>query len=461
MAKHLYMLSAFVGLLVSSTGISAEARSTNPKKLIIRFEKQISAEQIESLLKTGGVEKYEPLVPSLNLYLVTFKQPTNSRTFLKSFAGQSGIVKYAQPDHVVKLRQAPNDPELKSQWSLNGISSRGDIGTTQAWEIGTGGKDSVGNAVVVAVVDGGTDIHHKDLQKNIWVNSGETPDNGVDDDGNGYVDDVNGWNAVDDNAKLPTDNADSGYMHGTHVAGIVGAEGNNRVQVTGINWKVKVMPVVGSSGETSVVARAYGYVLAQKKLWLESKGKKGANVVVTNSSFGVDKADCSSEEYSLWNDLYNEMGKVGILSVVATSNDDVDVDTVGDVPSACKSNFIIAVTNTDQEDQKHSGGAGYGAKHIHLGAPGTDILSTIPGNKTRKLTGTSMATPHVTGAVALLHSVGSKRFSDLVESSPEKAAQQLKDILLKSVDSLSSMKDITITGGRLNVFKAAQEISKY
>ncbi|NDC25227.1 MAG: hypothetical protein EBZ49_14030 [Proteobacteria bacterium] len=97
----------------------------------------------------------------------------------------------------------------------------------------------------------------------------------------------------------------------------------------------------------------------------------------------------------------------------------------------------------------------------HLGAPGTDILSTVPDNKTRKLTGTSMATPHVTGAVALLHSVGSKRFTEMTQQNPAQAAKQIKEILLKSVDPISGLKDITVTGGRLNVFKASQEISKY
>ncbi|NDC23914.1 MAG: hypothetical protein EBZ49_07270, partial [Proteobacteria bacterium] len=383
MAKHLILVSTFFSLLWVNSTLQAQTKQTNAQKLIIRFDAALKTDQVAALLRDENIETYEALVPSLNLYLVTFKRPTSSKTFLKTFAGQSGIVKYAQPDHPVKLRQSPNDPELKSQWSINGISSRGDIEATKAWELGTGGKDTAGNEIVVAVVDGGTDISHKDLQKNIWVNKGEIPDNGIDDDKNGYIDDINGWNAIDDKGTLPTDKHDSGYMHGTHVAGIIGAEGNNNLQVSGINWNTKIMPVAGSSGETSVVARAYGYVLAQKKLWLESHGKKGANIVATNSSFGVDNADCSSPDYSVWNDLYTEMGNVGIVSVVATSNSDVDVDSVGDVPSACESPYIISVTNTDSNDDKYAEGAGYGAKHVHLGAPGTDILSTVPDNKTR------------------------------------------------------------------------------
>jgi subtilisin family serine protease len=458
MAKHLRMFSFGLAFWLAS---QASALTSNPKKIIVRFQDGLKHEEIQTLLQNQEVEKVEVLVPSLNLYSVTFKKSSVSSSFLKTFSNKSGLIRYAHPDHIVKLRQSPNDPELKAQWSLNGLSARGDIGTTQAWEIGTGGKDANGNEVVVAVVDGGLDVNHKDLQNNIWTNSGEIPGNGVDDDKNGYIDDVNGWNAVEENGTLAGNPTDMDFLHGTHVAGIVGAQGNNKLQVSGVNWNTKIMGVAGSSGETSVVARAYGYVIAQKKLWLESKGKKGANIVVTNSSFGVDRADCASTDFAAWNDLYNEMGKLGILSVVATSNSDVDVDTDGDVPSGCKSPYIISVTNTDSEDEKYKDGAGYGAKTIHLGAPGTDILSTVPGNKTKKLTGTSMATPHVTGAVALLQSVASKNFAKLYQSQPAEGAKLLKDILLKSVDPVSSLKGITISEGRLNVFKAADTISKY
>lgn len=457
MAKHLSILSFGLIFWVASQASAL----VNSKKVIVRFQAGLNNQQIESLLQNQDVEKVEVLVPSLNLYSVTFKRASVSTSFLKAFSANSGLIRYAQPDHIVKLRQSPNDPELSSQWSLNGLSTRGDIGATKAWEIGTGGKDSSGNEVVIAVVDGGVDVNHKDLKENIWVNSSEVAGNGIDDDNNGYIDDVNGWNAVEDNGTLVGKPSDMDFMHGTHVAGIVGAQGNNKLQVSGVNWNTKIMGVVGSSGETSIVAKAYGYVIAQKKLWIESKGKKGANIVVTNSSFGVDKADCTSGDFSVWNDLYNEMGKLGIISVVATSNSDVNVDTEGDVPSGCQSPYIISVTNTDSEDEKHKEGAGYGAKTIHLGAPGTEILSTVPGNKTKKLTGTSMATPHVTGTVALLHSVASKNFVEHYQSQPEDGAKIIKDIILKSVDPVSGLKGITVTEGRLNVFKAADTISKY
>lgn len=462
MAKHLYGLVLVLGFTANGAFASSERSfHVHPKRIIVRFDSQLKTQEVESFLQNPEVEKVEVLVPDLNLFSVTFKNSSAGRGFIRAFSSSRGLVRYAQPDHVVKLRQNPNDPDLEHQWSLNGISSKGNIQAAEAWELGTGGKTAQGDEIVVAVVDGGTDIHHSDLKNNLWVNKQEIPGNDKDDDDNGFIDDVNGWNAYEESGNLVGEPQDMNFMHGTHVAGIIGAQGNNGLQVTGINWQTKIMGVSGSSGETSVVAKAYGYVIAQKKLWLKTGGKKGANVVVTNSSFGVDNADCSSPDFVIWNDLYNEMGKLGILSVVATANADVDVDKEGDVPSACKSPFIVAVTNTDSEDERYSSGAGYGARSIHLGAPGTDIISTVPGNKTKKLTGTSMATPHVSGSIALLHHIASKRFSQFYKKEPAEAAKELKKVLLESVDLVSSLTDITVTGGRLNVFKAANTLSKY
>ncbi len=400
----------------------------------------------------------ELLVPELNLYLVKTKGQGYS-ALLKTGRDmtQQGGVLYVQPDYKVKLRAAaPDDPGFAKQWALNGTSSGG-IHALEAWGVLAGMRriQARGSDVVVAVVDDGVDINHPDLKENIWYNKGEIPNNGKDDDGNGYIDDVAGWNAYDDNGKIKVG------MHGTHVAGIVGAKGNNHLHVAGVNWEAKVMVVNGSSGTTSIVAKAYGYVLKQKKLWLETGGKQGANVVATNSSFGVDGADCKNDAYKVWNDLYNAMGEQGILSAVATANAAVDVDRAGDVPSGCESPYLITVTNTTKDSLRHPQ-SGYGAQSIDVGAPGTAIYSTTPNNSSQELTGTSMATPHVSGSIGFLYTLtsGSPAMQRAQQGAPAKTALWMKQALMATVDKIPALKGITVSGGRINLFEAAKAVAK-
>src|SRR5690606_28816917 len=154
------------------------------------------------------------------------------------------------------------------------------------------------------------------------------------------------------------------------------------------------------------------------------------------------------------------MGKVGILSAVATANAHVDVDSQGDVPSSCDSPFIVSVTNTDREGKK-APHAGYGRTTIDLGAPGEGILSAVPGNRYEEMSGTSMATPHVAGAIALLHVVGGKRFSDRYYRNPGDGARVIKEVLMRTVTRSSDLTGRTVSGGHLNLAKAARLISRY
>jgi len=397
-------------------------------------------------LLNSGYEIKEALFPSLGLYLLKDSEKSAEASLAKAKLNKT--IEAAFANEKMTLRVTPNDPSFKEQWGLQVT------GAQEAWKIGTGGTNADRDDVVVAVVDNGTDINHADLVNNLWVNTAEIPGNGVDDDKNGYVDDVNGWNGYNNTGSIPAG------MHGTHVSGIVGAEGNNNRQVSGVNWNVKIMPVAASSGDIAVVLKGYNYALEQKKAWLESNGAKGANVVVTNSSFGIDGARCSDQRYQVWNDVYNAMGEVGILSAAATANQAWDIDKTGDVPTSCESDYIIAVTNTTKQDKLFNQ-AGWGATTVDLGAPGTDVLSTVPGNKTSLLTGTSMATPHVAGAVALMHSVASQSFVKLAKEEPAQAALKLKEIMLKTTDPLSDLRGKTVTGGRLNLKKASDSISRF
>lgn len=396
-----------------------------------------------------GFGLVQELIPEMNLYLVSDVQKSASVASSLNKAKALPAVKSAMENHTLQLRTiTPVDPGFSQQWGLQKIQA------SEAWELGTGGSNSDRDDIVVAVVDGGTDLTHDDLKNNAWINSAEIPGNGIDDDNNGYVDDINGWNAYNSTAAIPKN------MHGTHVAGIVGAEGNNGKHVAGVNWNVKIMAVAASSGEAAVILRGYGYVLKQKKIWIESQGKAGANVVATNSSFGVDAANCMSDRYKVWNDIYEEMGKAGILSAAATANQAWDIDRTGDVPTSCESEYIVSVTNTTKEDKLYSS-AGWGKTHVDIGAPGTDVYSTVPGNSARNLTGTSMATPHIAGAIGQLYSVASARFTQLSKEDPAKAALELKKILMANSDEISALKDKTVSGGRLNLKKSAEAIAQF
>ncbi len=397
-------------------------------------------------LSQAGLEIKEALFPSLGLYLLRDSEKSVEASLEK--AKLNAAIEMAFANEKMQLRLTPNDPSFKDQWGLQATQATG------AWKISTGGETADRDDIVVAVVDNGTDITHADLVNNLWVNTAEVAGNGADDDKNGYVDDINGWNGYNNSGSIPAG------MHGTHVSGIVGAQGNIGRQVSGVNWNVKIMPIAASSGDIAVVLKGYNYALEQKKAWLDSKGTKGANVVVTNSSFGIDGARCSDARYKVWNDVYNAMGEVGILSAAATANQAWDIDNIGDVPTSCESNFIIAVTNTTKQDKLFNQ-AGWGLTTVDLGAPGTDVLSTVPGNKTSNLTGTSMATPHVAGAVALMHAVASQNFVKFAKEQPASAALKLKEIMLKTTDALTDLRGKTVTGGRLNLKNASETISRY
>jgi subtilisin family serine protease len=441
------MLKGFIILFVT-TFLVINARA---ETMIVKLKPGFKTQTFSFM----GVNKLKPLVPELGLYTVDIPNiEGKSKIVVTALKKLNGIL-YAQQDHKVTQRSIPNDKSFTQQWDmlLDGLNFGVDAST--AWNrFGVGGVDAAGNDIVVAVVDGGVDVKHEDLAQNIWINKGEIPANGIDDDNNGYIDDVYGWNAYNDTGAVASD------RHGTHVAGTIGALGNNALHGAGVNWNVKLMTVNGSSSTTAVILKAYGYVLKQKQLWLATGGKLGANIVATNSSFGVDYGDCKSGSFPAWNDIYNEMGKAGILSAIATANMGIDIDKEGDVPTGCDSEYIIAVTNTDKNGVLNPQ-AGYGTTMIDIAAPGTDIYSTLPGNRWGSLTGTSMSTPHVAGAVAYMHSAADKAFNDSYLKDPGTAALTLKSILLKTVTPITDLHDKTVSGGILNVNNAAAAISIY
>jgi len=429
--------------------------------LIIGFRQTSRANSME-VLKKIHAKQARMIVPSLGIAQVRF-----DRGFSRSDASQilrtlssDPAVKYAFFDlRVVRERtvytpdstnRAQEDYFSTKQWNLregNPVSTHAE----RVWkEFKVQSRTWQQKEVVAAIIDGGFDLKHPNLAKAIWVNKGEIPGNGKDDDGNGYVDDVNGWNVYNNSGKIPVE------MHGTHVAGIIGAMPTAERKIYGIYPSVKVMTVAGSSGNLSTVLKAYGYVLKQKQLYISSQGKLGANVVVVNSSFGVDGANCASDQYKAWNEIYNEMGKYGIINVAATTNNDDNVDVVGDVPTGCDSPYLLSVGRLYQDGHIEGG---YGKTTVDLHAPGGDIFSTVPGNSVRPLTGTSMATPHVTGAVAYLFWLMESAVPLNTKDRIQKAPLYVKSTLMNAVNQFPNMAGKTVTGGSLDLYKAARLIT--
>lgn len=443
-----------------------------PGEILVQMKAGHNASELVLPFSAFGIEVKQLLSDDLNIWLISFDEKVSSSDEALSVVRQYPNVKAAQFNHYVTQRTAredayagfdkkpeeisstfPNDPRFNEQWALHNTGQSGgtpdaDIDAPEAWDFATGGLTALGDTIVIAVIDGGADLNHPDIP--YYKNWRDIPGNGIDDDGNGYIDDYHGWNAYNDNGNVGSNS------HGTHVNGIAGAKGNNGVGVSGVNWNSKIMPIAGSSGTESVVIKAYGYVLKMRKLYNQTNGQYGAFVVVTNASFGVDYGQPAN--FPLWCAIYDSLGVQGVLSCGATANLNINIDIQGDIPTACPSDYLIAVTNTTNTDAKNSGAA-YGLTTIDLGAPGTSILSTYPNNTYSSLTGTSMATPTVAGAVALMFSAANNNIIQMYKNNLSYGALFFKQMLLEGTDPIPALQNITVTGGRLNVYNAVLSVA--
>ena len=414
--------------------------SPGQPELLVRFKPGVTLDQIKRLAaaRNDVVEDEIESVPGLTS--IDDVDNANIDPLVKEYSSMSEIVEYAGPNPEIRVDPwieseskdllerelaGPNDPQFEQQWALNNVGQdggkkRADIDALKAW-LKTRGSEKV----VVAVLDTGVDYTHSDLVSNMWIRPDSVPEYA--DDELGSFDDIHGFDA-DTNAADPMD--DNG--HGTHCAGIIGAEGDNGVGIAGINWNVKIMPLKflgrGGFGTTKNAIEAINYAIDRKK--------HGVNIRVINASWG-------STQYSrALEDAIRAAGEEGILFVAAAGNNGTDNDKRAHYPSNYNLPNVISVAAVDRTDSLTSF-SNFGAKTVHIAAPGRDILSTWLGDAFRDASGTSMAAPQVSGVAGLI-----------LASEPRISVAKLRERLLGSVDKIPSLDGKVSSGGRLNAAKA-------
>ena len=441
-------------LCLLSGALFAQNAQRIPDELIVQLFKDVSIENVVSKINSDNalqIKINKTLSERLNIYTINFDAEIINAEKIYNIFFTHPLVANVQFNHVTQQRSLPDDPLFYQQWNMYNDGTTGgledsDIDAELAWDIATGGLTALGDTIVVAVVGEGAEFDHEDL--NYWKNYNEIPLNLIDDDGNGYIDDYDGWNSTDTNGIVP-DNR----FHGSHVAGIIGAKGNNGIGVAGVNWNVKILPVHNISNEADAVA-SYSYVFVMRELYDQTDGAKGAFIVATNSSFGVDFGNPDS--FPIWCAMYDSLGSLGILSVGATANFSANIDVILDIPTACPSNHLVTVTNTDKADNLFI--AAYGPNSIDLGAPGQLVYSTQLDNLYGFQSGTSMSAPHIAGTIALLFSAACEKFMLDYKYNPSSMALLLKDYILNGVDFVDDLNGITVSNGRLNVFHALNNL---
>jgi subtilisin family serine protease len=422
-----------VGGRTVESGSAASAKKPNavPGELVVGFNAGVSDSAQTAVLAKAGATKKRGLK---QIHASVVKVPKNRVAAVTKALASDPRVRYVEPNQVVSIAAVPNDPSFSQLWGLNNTGQTGgtpdaDIDAPEAWSLETGDAGAV-----VAVTDTGVDFSHPDLAAQQWVNPGENCDssdptvscaeraNGVDDDSDGYVDDFRGWDFVGDDNN-PADD----HNHGTHVSGTIGAVGDNGVGVAGVNWDVRIMALkfLDSAGSGNSADGAAATIYA---------ADHGA--VVSNNSWGGGPPEQVLEDAI----AYAE--SKGMLFAAAAGNDGTNNDSTAFYPASYAFDDLVAVAATDANDNLASF-SNYGAKGVDLAAPGAGILSTVRGGGYQSFSGTSMATPHVVGAAALLKA-----------HFPTATSYGMKALLMRSVDAKASLSGRVVTGGRLNLLNA-------
>jgi parallel beta-helix repeat protein len=407
-----------------------------PGELIVKFKKDIKITKtndnniltgnsyIDSLNQHYGIKSVDKIFKSTeepclsNVYNFVLSENTDLLLAASKYSADSNV-EYVEPNYIFQKCIIPNDEYFEEQWALNQLNDI-DINAPEAWDIETGNEN-----IVIAIIDSGVDYNHPDLKDNIWINYNEIPGNLIDDDNNGYIDDIIGWDFINNNNDPLDENG-----HGTHCAGIASAVTNNSIGVAGLSWGCKIMPlkILGNNGSGAVIHGAMAILYAIDN---------GANII--SMSFG-------SLFYSkLFDDITNYAYNKGIILVAAAGNNNLKIKFY---PAAYDN--VLAVAATDQYDRK-ARFSNYGS-WVDIASPGVDILSTMPTynvsmndagyNKNyTKASGTSMACPYVAGLAGLL-----------LSNNPGQNPDQIKSRIIYSADRTPP--DREIGRGRINAYEA-------
>lgn len=435
MKKH--FLSLF--LLANALLLLGQNAQRIPGKIIVQLQKGADIRRLltPNLRLAAPVWVSRTLSDEWNVHLLEFDETALNATPVLAAIQNAHSVIHAMFDETIEYRSEPNDPKWAQQADMRLINA------PAAWEASTGGTTPQGDTIVVAILEKGMQFSHPDLIPNFWFNRKEIPNNDKDDDENGFVDDYQGYDVR--NGGSGPGNSGS---HGTSVAAICGARGDDGVGVTGVNWYVKLMPVTNVDALSEVVA-GYDYVLKMRRLYNQSQGTKGAFIVATNASFGRDNKFPTF--FPAWCDAYQTLGLEGVLNVGATSNANNNVDDVGDLPSTCPSEFLMVATNVTAISGNKVASAGFGRTHVDLGAPGDGTITAENGPTYGDFGGTSSATPHVTGAIALTYSYQCNAVSSDRLSDPAATARRVRDLIMDNVVPNPTLAGITSTEGRLDL----------
>lgn len=371
-------LFGFLSILTVAASAAAEPRVI-PGEYVVEFKRDenslgISSSRAGSLGGAFEVVKRgskDSLLKSVSDNGAPYRAESDECHQIKS---EDARVIRCSPNYIYSASRVSDDSKAGSLWGITKIEA------PRAWDLTTGSDD-----VVIAVIDSGVDYNHPDLSANMWKNSGETQ-NGIDDDGNGVIDDLHGYNAVDGSGN-PMDD----HSHGTHVSGTIGGVGNNGQGVVGVSWNVKIMGIkfltASGSGKLSDAIKAINYLIAMKR--------RGVNVRAVNNSWG-------GGGYSeVLESAIKNLDELGVIFVAAAGNEANDNDASPSYPASYEVSNVVSVAATDQNDNL-AGFSNYGASTVHIAAPGVGILSTIPGGGYGTMSGTSMAAPHVAGVLGLL-----------------------------------------------------------